>query len=213
MTSTAQYLFGRLFANRQFRWLFAGNTAMFFGFFATILLRSLLAWELTGDEMSLAYINLLAAVCMFTSSIVSGAFIDRHERRGLLLLSQAAVFSAEAIILVLLITDHITFAYLLISSTAASIAFPFIMPSRTAMLVSAVGKPSLARATALMTAGINMARMISPAVVGVLADVSGFVFCYSLILILHGTSLLTNIRPPISCATAFSRRRSRASPT
>ena len=90
----------------------------------------------------------------------------------------------------LLFTGHITYGYLLISSTVSSIAFPFIMPARTAMLVEAVGRPRLAKATAFMTAGVNLARMISPAVVGILADITGFIFCYSLILILHGASLL-----------------------
>ncbi len=190
MTSSAKKPYRLLLANIQFRWLFAGNTVMFFGFFGTILLRSLLAWELTQDEMALAYINLLAALSMFATSLVSGALIDRYERRWFLLVSQAAVFVAEATILGLLFTGHLTYAFLLISSTVSSIAFPFIMPARTAMLVEAVGKPRLGKATAFMTGGINLARMISPAVVGILADVAGFIFCYSMILALHGASLL-----------------------
>src|SRR6056300_1728565 len=76
----------KLANNRQFRWLFAGNTALFFGFFATMLLRSLLAWELTGDEMALAWINLATAVCMFAVSLVSGVIVDRCERRLMILL-------------------------------------------------------------------------------------------------------------------------------
>ena len=184
----------QLFANLQFRWLFAGNTVMFFGFFGTILLRSLLAWDITQDEMALAYINLLSAICMFATSLVSGTLIDRYERKWFLLTSQFVVFMAEAIILALLITGHLTFSFLLVSSIASSVAFPFIMPSRTAMLVEAVGKPRLAKATAFMTAGVNLARMISPAAVGVLADISGFVFCYSMILSLHFMSLICTVK-------------------
>jgi len=180
----------KLFGEPQFRLLFAGNTVMFFGFFGTILLRSLLAWKLTGDEMALAYINLLSAGCMFVSSLVSGALIDRFERKWLLLAAQVVVFTAESVILALLVSGHITYPYLLISSTASSTAFPFIMPSRTAMLVAAVGPSRLGRGTALMTAGVNLARMISPAAIGVLADAAGFVFCYSLIIFLHGASIL-----------------------
>jgi MFS family permease len=90
--------------NDQFRWLFMGNTALFFGFFATVLLRSLLAWELTGDEMALAYINLVTAICLFSVSLFSGAIIDRLERRQLIFIAQLVVFSAESIILYLLLT-------------------------------------------------------------------------------------------------------------
>ncbi len=184
----------QLLGNLQFRWLLVGNTAMFFGFFGTLLLRSLLAWDITKDEMSLAYINLLAAICMFVVSIFSGTLIDRFERRRLLLLSQFAVFAAESLILVLLITGHISFGFLLFSSIAASVSFPFIMPARTAMLVTVVGKHRLSKATAMMTAGVNIARMISPALVGIFADVAGFAFCYGLLLALHGISLAYTFR-------------------
>lgn len=184
----------QLFGIRQFSWLFLGNTAMFMGFFASVLLRSLLAWHLTEDEMALAYVNLLAAVCMFATSLFAGTLIDRFERRRMLMLAQVVVFLAEGVILLLLATDHLTFMFLLVSSTATSIAFPFIMPARTAMLVEAVGKIRLAKATAFMTAGVNMSRMVSPALMGVLSDWIGFVFCYCVLLILHLFSLLCTLR-------------------
>lgn len=183
-----------LSGNDQFRWLFAGNTTLFFGFFATILLRSLLAWELTEDEMSLAYINLITAICMFVTSIFSGTVIDSFERRRLMFIAQCIIFSSESIILVLLITDRLTFGFLMMSAAAASCTFPFIMPARTAMLVESVGRPRLGKANALMSAGVNIARMFSPALVGIFADVLGIIYCYIFLLVLHLTSLLCTIR-------------------
>jgi MFS family permease len=183
-----------LSGNDQFRWLLAGNTTLFFGFFATVLLRSLLAWELTQDEMSLAYINLVTAVCMFVTSIFSGTVIDSFERRRLMFCAQSIVFAAESIILVLLITDRLTFGFLMMSAAAASCTFPFIMPARTAMLVESVGRPRLGKANALMSAGINIARMVSPALVGIFADILGMVACYIFLLALHMTSLLCTFK-------------------
>lgn len=183
----------QLTENRQFRWLVAGNTAMFFGFFATVLLRSLIAWELTRDEMSLAYINLIAAVCMFSVSLISGVLIDRTERRKMLIIAQAIVLSAEALILLLLVADRLSFGFLVLSAVAASVAFPFIMPTRTAMLVDAVGKPVLGKATAILTGGINIARMISPAVVGFMVDANGFISGYVFLISLHFASLLCTL--------------------
>lgn len=194
MTPFSTNTWKTLSSNGQFRWLFAGNTALFFGFFATVLLRSLLAWDLTGDEMSLAYINLVSAGCMLVMSLFSGAIIDRFERRRLLAVAQMVVLVAESIILALLLTGQLTFGLLLISSVAASIAFPFIMPARTAMLVDAVGKPSLRKATALISAGINVARMTSPAIVGITADIAGMVYSYAFLLVVHGISLLCTLR-------------------
>ncbi|MFT5483424.1 MAG: putative MFS family arabinose efflux permease [Halieaceae bacterium] len=179
--------------NDQFRWLFAGNTAMFFGFFSTLLLRSLLAWDLTQDEMTLAYINLVTAIAMFITSLFSGAIIDRLERRMLMFVAQLVVFFAESLTLYLLVTGQLTFGYLVFSALIASVAFPFIMPARTAMLVDAVGKSPLAKATALVNAGINIARMISPAALGFLVDAKGFVYGYLFLVSLHFISLVCTL--------------------
>ena len=176
--------------NTQFRWLLAGNTAMFFGVFGTILLRSMVAWEITGDEIALAHINLVSAICMFTTSLISGTLIDRYERRGFLIFAQTIIIVAEGSVLVLLALDRLNFEFLLLSACASSIAFPFVMPSRTAMLVEAVGKPKIARATALMSAGVNTGRMISPAAFGIAADIAGFVICYSIIVTLQTLALI-----------------------
>lgn len=176
--------------NTQFRWLLAGNTAMFFGVFGTILLRSMVAWEITGDEIALAHINLVSAICMFTTSLISGTLIDRYERRGFLVFAQTIIIVAEGSVLVLLALDRLNFEFLLLSACASSIAFPFVMPSRTAMLVEAVGKPKIARATALMSAGVNTGRMISPAAFGIAADIAGFVMCYSIIVTLQTLALI-----------------------
>lgn len=180
----------KLVANAQFKWLFAGNTTMFLGFFATLLLRSLLAWELTNDELTLAYVNFVAAIFMFASSLLSGALIDHFERRRILVIAQITVFCAESFILFLLVTEQINIYFLFVSAIASSMAFPFIMPVRTAILVEAVGKFHLAKATAFLSTGMNLARMVSPAVIGFMADYTGFVSCYCLLLVFHALSLL-----------------------
>lgn len=179
----------QLLRNSQFFWLLSGNVAMFFGFSATLLLRSLLAWKITGDEMSLAYINLVAAGCMFVTSIFSGALIDRVERRKLMVYAQNVLIVAEGAILALLISGHLTFGFLLLSAFAVSSTFPFIMPARTAMIVESVGRPIFGKASAMMGAGVNVARMVSPAVVGLIADWAGIAWGYVFLVGVHVIAL------------------------
>lgn len=171
--------------NGQFRWLLAGNVALFLAFAATILLRSLLAWQLTGDEVSLAVINMVAAFCMFGTSIFSGAVIDRVERRNLMFIGQWLIFGAESAVFFLFITGHLTFTALVLSAVVASCTFPFIMPARTAMLVDLVSRTQIAKATAWMSAGINVARMVSPALVGLIADLAGIAYGYVFLMVIH----------------------------
>ncbi|MGD9659955.1 MAG: MFS transporter [Porticoccaceae bacterium] len=183
-----------LFRNGQFRWLLAGNVTLFFGFSATLLLRSLLAWQLTGDEMSLAYINVVAAACMFGASIFSGAIVDRFERRNLMVYSQWVIVVTEAAVLVLLAIDQLSFSFLMLSAIAASGMFPFIMPARTAMMVETVGRPSISKANTLMSGGMNIARMVSPAVVGIMVEFIGIASGYLFLVVLHICSLACNYK-------------------
>ena len=179
-----------LWQNAQFLSLFGGNTALFFGFSATILVRSLITWELTSDEMSLAFINLVTAVGIFSTSFFSGVIIDRVERKRLLLCAHTLIFLAELTAFTFYINGALTFHLLLLLTVALSITFPFVMPTRTTMLVPAVGKLRLAKATAIMSSSISLARMLSPAIAGFLAASFGLKYAYVFMLSLYGLSLL-----------------------
>jgi MFS family permease len=182
-----------LLSSRQFLWLLTGNTVMFFGFSGSTLLRSLLAWKLTQNEMALAYINLATAVCMFSSSFLSGAVIDRFERRRLMRSAQGVVLLAESCALLMLIFGQMTFPRLMLVAIVTSSTFPLIMPTRTAMLVDAVGRKPLGKASALMSGGVNIARMVSPAIMGVIAESGGPTYAYALLVFFHVSTQLCTL--------------------
>ena len=70
-----------VFAVTQFRWLFSGNVAFLFAMQGQMLTRTLLAWELTGEATSLAYINLVVAFPLIFASVLGGVVTDRVELR------------------------------------------------------------------------------------------------------------------------------------
>ncbi|MFA5630023.1 MAG: MFS transporter [Porticoccaceae bacterium] len=179
-----------LFRNDQFRWLFSSNFAHFFTFSATLLLRSLLAWEITGDEMSLAWINLAAAACILVGSFFSGAVIDRVERRKLILLAQCVLIVSDLSIVILLATGHLQFSYLVISAMVVTSTSTFVSPARTAMVVQVVERHQFGKAMALMAGGGNVARMISPAVAGLIVDWTSILHGYFLLILVHCFTLL-----------------------
>lgn len=85
----------RVFSIVQFRWLFFGNVAFFFAMQGQMLTRSLLAWELTGQATSLAYINLVVAIPLIFASLLGGAITDRVERRRLVVIGQSLIVANE----------------------------------------------------------------------------------------------------------------------
>ena len=197
-----------LLSQRQYLLLLGGNTLMFFGFSASILLRSVLAWKLTSDEMALAMINLVTAICMFCSSILSGVAIDRYERKRIMMIAQLVVLITESSALTLIVLGQMTFPLLLVLAVFSSSSFPFIMPTRTAMMVDAVERHALGKASALMSGGFNIARMVSPALAGFIAESAGLAYAYATLVSFHVltlvcTSLLHTSQPTSSASSHY----------
>lgn len=163
---------------------------MFSGYAGTLLLRSLLAWDMTGDAMALAYLNLAAAACLIGGSLFSGAAVDRYPRRTLMIAAHAALLAVEGAGLLLFINGQLQYYHLMLITMVMCIAFSFTNPGRTALLADAVEHSRLSKAMALMSAATNLARMVSPAIAGWLADYSGIAAAYSMLVILYSLSLV-----------------------
>ena len=132
-----------------------------------MLTRTIIAWDLTGAATSLAYINLVVAVPIIFASMLGGAITDRVERRQLVITGQCLILCNEIFILTLLLTGHLQFWHMLVTSFLAGCAFPFIMPARMAITATVVGPEKMQTAMAFSGAALNLARVAGPAMMGI----------------------------------------------
>jgi|TARA_B110000208_G_scaffold161828_1_gene197710 MFS family permease len=179
-----------VFAIAQFRWLFMGNVAFFFAMQGQMLTRTIVAWDLTGQATSLAYINLVVAIPMIFASLVGGAITDRVERRQLVMIGQCLILLNDLIILGLLITDQLAFWHLLCTAFVAGCAFPFIMPARMAITATVVGPGLLQSGMAFGAAVMNLSRVFGPAIMGLLIAQYSATGAYSLSVVLYLGAIL-----------------------
>ena len=154
-----------------------------------LVVRSLLAYELTESPFALAMVNLVIATPMSIGLLFSGAIIDRVERRGLTIISQTIVLLNELIVLVLLITNALEFWHLLATAFVLGVNFPFLMPTRTAMIYSLVGREKLGNAMALQATSLNIARIVGPAGMGLLIPLVTMEGAYLVSILLYGFSI------------------------
>lgn len=155
-------------ANQQYRWLLSANVAQFFAISARMMMCNLLAWQLTGEEISLAFINVSLAIPMFIGALIAGAFVDRFERRRLISLGLLVVLIGEASILLALLFDQLTFIQLLLVTFITGCAHPFIYPASVAMMYQILGRDLVANGVALLSSGMNLSRILGPSITGVL---------------------------------------------
>lgn len=186
------------FESIHFRWLIGSLLSFFVGMQGQHLLRSLLAWELTESELALGYVNLAVAVPMFFGSLVAGALIDRVERRRLMMIAQLAIMANESIVLVLLMLGILQFWQLLCVSVMLGILYPFVMPTRTAMIYGLVGREKLGNAMALQAGTLNIGRIAGPALAGAFVPLSSLEAVYLGTIVLNLISTITLFKLPPS---------------
>lgn len=154
-----------------------------------MLTRTILAWDLTGEATSLAYINLVVAVPMIFASLVGGAITDRVERRQLIIIGQCLIAANEVFILILLLMDQLQFWHMLCTAFVAGCAFPFIMPARMAITATVVGPERLQSATAISGGVMNLSRVVGPAVMGLVIAQFSATAAYALSVILYAAAI------------------------
>src|SRR6185436_6797737 len=162
------------------------------------LVRSILAYDLTGSKLALGAINLMVAIPMLVVSPFGGVIADRVEKRRLILIGQGALLFNELIVLALLLTGRLEFWHLLVVVFFMGCLFPFIMPARQAIVANIVGKQGLGNAMALQMGGMNAARVVGPVAAGGLIAVADVKWVYVMAVALYVVALLSMSRVSVS---------------
>ncbi len=151
-----------------FRRIFVSNMAFFLAMGGQSIVRPWLAFELTDSTFALSIVSAATAVPMLLLSPFGGVLADRVERRLVIILAQSLAVLAELVPLVLLYLDRLEFWHLVVTAALMGCVFPMIMPARSAIVVNMVGKKGLGSAMALNMTGVNVTRVVGPAMAGAL---------------------------------------------
>lgn len=109
---------------------------------------------------------------------VTGWVADRFDRRKILLLTQSVLMALALAVAALLLTGVMTLPLMFVFALAFGITNAFDAPARQAFVSDMVSLEDASNAVALNSASFNMARLIGPAVGGLLivAVGTGWVF-------------------------------------
>jgi MFS family permease len=104
---------------------------------------------------------------------VTGWVADRFDRRRLLMVTQSTLMLLAIAVGVLLLTHVMTLPLMWLFALGFGIATAFDAPARQAFVSDVVARENASNAVALNAASFNMARLIGPAVGGVLIVLIG----------------------------------------
>ena len=180
MTEGARrYGFGA-FAHRNFRLFFIGQGISLVGTWMQNVGEGWLMLTLTNSPFYVGLTAALSSVGVLLFSLYAGVIADRVDKRRFIILMQLAFMIEAFTVSILIWTNAIAVWQVLVLATTLGIASAFDIPMRQAFVVEMVGKDDLMNAIALNSSLFNAARVIGPAIAGLLIGTVGIAWCYFL---------------------------------
>jgi MFS family permease len=164
--------------NRNFRVFVMGQLVSLIGTWMQSVAQSWLVYRLTGSAVLLGTVGFASQIPIFLLSPLGGVVADRHERRRVLLLTQSTMMVLAMVLAVLTLLGHIHVWHILILASMLGIANGFDIPTRQAFVVELVPRADLPNAIALNSSMFNGARVVGPAVAGIIVSAVGEGWCF-----------------------------------
>jgi MFS family permease len=182
--------------DRNFRWYFLAMFGQFFAMQMQMFVRGFLVFELTGSFAALGTVSLANAIPGLTLSLAGGVVADRLPKRVILQAGQVANMVMAGGITYLLFMNQLRFEHLLAAAVVQGISNAMTMPSRQSMVPELVGPARLMNAVALNTAGMNLTRLIAPALGGVIVALTSATGVYTFMTASYLFAVVTLLKVP-----------------
>jgi len=163
---------------RDFRIYWFGMLISLIGTWIQSIAQSWLVFELTKSAFLLGVVGFLSCIPIFIFSLFGGVVADRMDKRNILIFCESAFMLLAFLLAVLTQFKLITPLQIMIIAVLNGIVMAFDGPSRQAIVVDLVGKTRLLNAIALNSAAFNSARVIGPALAGILISAIGMSGCF-----------------------------------
>jgi MFS family permease len=176
--------------HRNFRLFVEGQSISLIGTWMTRVATSWLVYRLTGSALLLGIVGFAGQILTFLLAPFAGVFVDRLNRRKLLIWTQALAAVQSLALAWLTIAGKVTIYEIIGLAVFQGFINAFDMPTRQSFLIQMVeDKQDLGNAIALNSSMVNLARLIGPALAGIIIGAVGEGYCF----LIDGVSYLAVI--------------------
>jgi MFS family permease len=196
---------GRALRHRNFQLFFSGQLISLIGTWMQTVAQSWLVYRLTGSGLKLGAVGFASQIPVFLFAPIGGFVADRTNRKHVVLATQVASMLLAFVLAALTLTHRVEVWHVFVLAALLGVVNAFDIPGRQSFLVDMVGKEDLMNAIALNSSMFNGARVVGPAVAGVLVARLGEGWCFfanavSYIAVIAGL-LMMNVHAPSRIST------------
>jgi MFS family permease len=175
--------------HRNYRLFITGQVISLSGTWMQRVAQAWLVYELTRSAFALGVVGFATRAPVIFLSLFAGVLADRVDKRRILITSQVFAMAQAFILAVLTFTGTVRFWHVAVLGAVLGSTQAFDAPTRHSFFKDMVGQKDLMNAIALNSTAFNTARLIGPALAGVLILTVGVGGCF----LLNGFSFLAVI--------------------
>jgi MFS family permease len=157
----------------RFRLFYAGSIAAALGYTMQATVAAWLMTTLTPSAFMVALVQTASTAPSLLFGLVAGALADIVDRRRVVLITQAVLFTATVGLGIATLFGLIGPLTLLALTFLIGAGFTFYLPAQQASVNDLVSRQDLPRAVALGAVAFNLARAVGPAMAGAIAAAIG----------------------------------------
>ncbi len=190
----------RALRHRNFQLFFSGQLISLIGTWMQSVAQAWLVYRLTGSSLQLGAVGFASQIPVFLIAPFGGIAADRSNRQRLVIATQAASMILAAVLAWLTLSHRVQVWHIFVLAALLGVVNAFDIPGRQSFLVDMVGKEDLMNAIALNSSMFNGARVIGPAVAGILVAKIGEGWCFGANAISYIAVIIGLLMMRVQCA-------------
>jgi predicted MFS family arabinose efflux permease len=159
---------------------FTGQAISLVGFWMQAIAQAWLVYRMTESPLLLGLVGFAGQAPVLFVSPFAGVIADRLDRRRVLFVTQGLMMASACALATLTILGAVDTWHIILLALLSGTANAFDVPTRQSFTIEMVGRADLPRAIALNSIMFNGARLVGPAIAGLLVAAVGEGWCIAL---------------------------------
>jgi MFS family permease len=169
----------RALGHKNYRLFYGGQLISLTGTWMQSVAQAWLVYRLTNSAATLGFVTFAGQIPGFVLAPVGGAIADSFSRHRILITTQALAMLLAFVLALLTLTGSVAVWHVYVLAALLGVVNAFDIPARQAFVADLVDREDLVNAIALNSSMINGARLVGPAMAGLLVASIGEGWCFA----------------------------------
>jgi len=164
--------------HHNFRLFWFGQMISLVGTWMQNVARGWLVLQMTDSPFLLGLVSMLGTLPVLFVAPFGGVLADNLNKRTVVITTQITAMLLAFALATLILTKQIQYWHIVVLASILGITMAIDAPTRQSFIVEMVGKKDLLNAIALNSSIFNLARILGPALAGLIISAIGIVLCF-----------------------------------